>query len=117
MVPVAVGNVDLAVERIDGDVSRLIEHRPAGVETRRFAARAVARRAVADLKQQAASVVRPLLDHTAATAANPEIVFVIDKAAVNSQWQNVWITPSSYDIPVAVVLDDWRRRDLADLCF
>ena len=113
VVAVAVGDVDIAVERIDRDVGGLVQHRGAAVQAGGLAARPVARRAAADLQQER-PVPRPLLDHAAAAAGDPQVALVVDEAAVDADRQYVRIAPGLHDVAFLVVLDDRRSCDLAD---
>src|SRR5207244_11594534 len=97
IVTVAVGDVDAAAltcdrvrTRIDPNVGRLIQQRVAHIRqgiTARVAAgirwRVVAHTFGADLQQLRLAVVRPFLYDAVAIAGDPDVVLVIDEAAMN----------------------------------
>ena len=97
MVTVAIGDVDAAAlsrdrvrSRIDPNVGRLVKQRVAhirqGVAARIAAGirgRVVAHAFGADLQQLRRAVVRPLLHDAVAVAGDPDVVLVVDEAAVN----------------------------------
>ena len=75
--------------------------------------RPVAHSSCADLKQQIAFA-RVLLDDAIAVAGNPDIVLVIDEAAVDAVRQDRRLTPCIHYVTVAIVLDNRRGRDRDD---
>ena len=83
-VPISIGDVDIAVRGIDDHAGGVEELRAARVEALPFG-RAVGRvedAALADL-QKGLSVVAPFLDDAVAVAGEPDVVLVIDEAAVD----------------------------------
>src|SRR5580704_11343527 len=83
-VAISVGYEDIAVFRIDGDIGRHIELRVAGVHgpSSESAVRGIHDAPFADLHHQLA-VVAVFLNDSVAVASSPEIVFVVDYAAVS----------------------------------
>ena len=104
--------------RIDPHVRRLVEQRLALVGARiaaRVAAdvvvgRPIALAARADLQQQRLAVVRVLLDDAIAVAGDPDVVLIVDEAAVDAVRQHVAIAPGVDHVARLIELDHRRRR-------
>ena len=111
-VAVAVGDVDVAVARIDHDPRRHVELVLRGVVAL-AAPRAVDRVEFAlgaDLQQQLA-VRRVFLDDAVGIAGDIDILVAVDEAAVDRVGHRVLVAPGADDVALHVELDDRRRGD------
>ena len=134
MIAVPVGDVDTAAfsrhrvrVRIDVHVGRLVQQRVAHVGERVAAGvaaltvdqdrrnggrveRVVAESPGPDLQErQGRAVVRILLHDAVAVAGDPDVVLVVDEAAVNAVGQDIPVAPRVHDVPRGVELDDGSR--------
>ena len=111
-VPVTVRDIDVAVGRIDRDVGGLVQQGAAAVQARATAGRrrGIADPLGADLQQQRLAVVRILLDDAVAVAGDPDVVLVIDEAAVETgrhrgELRGARVAEMVHDVAVAVEFD------------
>src|ERR1700682_4050716 len=109
VIPVAVRDVDVAVRRIHRHVRRLVQQRLAGVRAGGFATRPVTHAPHPDRHLPDAAM-RVLLDDSVFIAGDPDVVLEIDEAAVQAVRQEFEVAPGVHHVPVAVELDDRRRR-------
>ena len=104
--------------RIDVHVGRLIEQRLALVGewvgprvAARISRRVVAHTARPDLQQQPAAIMRILLHDAIAVAGDPDVVLVVDEAAVNAVGQHIPVAPGVHHASVGVEFDNGCRRN------
>src|SRR5262249_15761357 len=85
MVGVAVGDIKIAISRIDGNVGGLVQKERAFVSSRlaAFVVRIVADALAADLEQELLAVVRPFLHDSISVPTNPDVIVLVDEAAVD----------------------------------
>src|SRR5580704_6913254 len=108
-VAISVGNEDIAIFRIDGDIGRHIELRVAGVHgpSSESAVRGIHNAPLADLHHQL-SVVAVFLKDSVAVAGSPEIVFVVDYAAVSRVRHRFPVAEAVHDFAIGIELDERR---------
>jgi hypothetical protein len=111
-VAISVGYVNIPIFRIDGDIGRHIELRVAGVHgpSSESAVRGVDNAPLPDLHQQL-SVVAVFLDDSVAVSSGPEIIFVVDFAAVSRVRHYFPVAEAMHNLAIDVELD--KRRGLA----
>src|SRR3984885_507750 len=85
MVAIAVGAIDIAVVRIDCDVGGFVEKQRAlvGAGLAAFFVRMVADAFAPDLQQQLLAVMRPFLHDPIGAAADPDVILLVDEAAMD----------------------------------
>ena len=110
-IAIAVGNVDIAVGWIDDHAGGIEELRAAGVESLalRRSVRRVEDASLSDLQKQL-PVVAPFLDDAVAVACQPDVVLVIDEAAVDDAGHCVRVAKGMNQ--VAGEIEDQNRRRL-----
>jgi hypothetical protein len=116
MVAIAIGDIDIAVRRIDCDIGRLVEKERTLVSPGLAALfiAIVADAFPADLQQQAFAIMRPFLDNPIAAAADPDVVPSVDETAMDRFRHLLRIAPGVHEVSSGIIFDDNRRGLLAD---
>src|SRR5580693_7681445 len=112
MVAVSVGDEDVTIGAVHSYSSGLIQQGVAAVEAGApaGATQSVAYSLVADLQKQLAPIVGPFLNDPAASVSHPQVVLLIEVAAVQDLREQTSIAPGADDIPLFVVLDHRRGK-------
>jgi hypothetical protein len=108
-VAVSIRYIDISICRIDGDIGRHIELRLARVHGASFEStvRGIENASLPDLHEQS-SLVTVFLNDAVAVASGPEIVFVVDSAAVGRVRSCPPVTKAVHDLAFGIELDERR---------